>query len=119
MICSSTVPSTVLLVYIAQCFGSSCALEVFAGKTTLLRDVVRLLADKFKKRTIVVDTSNEIGGDGDVPHPCLGSARRMSPVHRSKQHEVILEAVQNHTPEVTLHGVHPRLFVDCTAFWSR
>ena len=71
-----------------------------AGKTPLLRDVVRLLADVFEKRVIVVDTSNEIGGDGEVPHACLGKARRMSPADRARQHEVLLEAVQNHTPEV-------------------
>lgn len=71
-----------------------------AGKTTLLRDVVRLLANDFDKRVIVVDTSNEIGGDGAVPHACLGRARRMSPTDRHQQHTVLLEAVQNHTPEV-------------------
>lgn len=71
-----------------------------AGKTTLLRDVVRLLANDFDKRVIVVDTSNEIGGDGAVPHACLGRARRMSPADRERQHETLLEAVQNHTPEV-------------------
>ena len=62
--------------------------------------MVQLLANKFEKRVIVVDTSNEIGGDGAVPHACLGKARRMSPADREKQHEVLLEAVQNHTPEV-------------------
>lgn len=61
---------------------------------------MQLLADKFEKRVIVVDTSNEIGGDGAVPHACLGKARRMSPSDRAKQHEVLLEAVQNHSPEV-------------------
>ncbi|DBA96942.1 TPA: hypothetical protein ACH3X1_001273 [Trebouxia sp. C0004] len=59
------------------------------GKTTLLRDVVGLLANTFNKRVVVVDTSNEIGGDGAVPHSCLGKARRM-PVHdQSRQHEVL------------------------------
>lgn len=80
-----------------------CATAVricLAGKTTLLRDVVRLLANDFNKRVIVVDTSNEIGGDGAVPHTCLGKARRMSPTDRDQQHKVLLEAVQNHTPEV-------------------
>ena len=72
----------------------------YAGKTTILRDIVRLLAENFGKRVIVVDTSNEIGGDGEVPHACLGKARRMSPADRARQHEVLLEAVQNHTPEV-------------------
>ena len=70
------------------------------GKTTLLRDIVRLLADDFGKRVLVVDTSNEIGGDGKVPHACLGKARRMTPPDQARQHEVMLEAVQNHTPEV-------------------
>ena len=70
------------------------------GKTTLLRDVVGLLANTFNKRVVVVDTSNEIGGDGAVPHSCLGKARRM-PVHdQSRQHEVLLQAVQNHNPQV-------------------
>ena len=73
-----------------------------AGKTTLLRDVVGLLANTFNKRVVVVDTSNEIGGDGAVPHSCLGKARRM-PVHdQSRQHEVLLQAVQNHNPQVQL-----------------
>lgn len=75
-----------------------------AGKTTLLRDVVRMLADDFGRRVVVVATSNEIGGDGAVPHPCLGTARRMSPTSRAAQHEVLLEAVQNHTPEVRQHS---------------
>lgn len=72
-----------------------------AGKTTLLREVVRLLANDFGKRVVVVHTSDEIGGDGAVPHACLGKARRMSPSDRGKQHDVLLEAVQNHTPEVS------------------
>ena len=70
------------------------------GKTTLLRDIVSLLANKFHKRVMMVDTSNEIGGDGAVPHECLGTARRM-PVHDpSKQHEILIQAVQNHNPQV-------------------
>ncbi len=72
-----------------------------AGKTTLLRDVVSLLANKLEKRVVVVDTSNEIGGDGAVPHSCLGKARRMPVYDQSKQHEVLLQAVQNHNPQVT------------------
>ena len=75
-------------------------MQIAAGKTTLLRDVVRTLADTFDKRVIVVDTSNEIAGDGAVPHSCISSARRMSPVDRERQHKVLLEAVLNHTPEV-------------------
>ncbi len=73
-----------------------------AGKTTLLRDVTGLLAEGFKKRMVVVDTSNEIGGDGTVPHSCIGRARRMPVVHKSCQHEVLQEAVQNHNPEVCI-----------------
>ncbi len=80
----------------ASCSTQQCC----AGKTTLLRDVVSVLANTFNKRVVVVDTSNEIGGDGAVPHSCLGRARRM-PVHDlSKQHEVLLQAVQNHNPQV-------------------
>ena len=71
-----------------------------AGKTTLLRDVVSLLANKLDKRVVVVDTSNEIGGDGAIPHACLGKARRMPVYDQSKQHEVLLQAVQNHNPQV-------------------
>jgi len=68
------------------------------GKTTILREAARTLADK--KRVIIVDTSNEIGGDGDVPHPAVGSARRMQVPKPSLQHEVMIEAVENHNPEV-------------------
>jgi stage III sporulation protein SpoIIIAA len=68
------------------------------GKTTMLREAARILADK--KRVIIVDTSNEIGGDGDVPHPAVGSARRMQVSQPSLQHEVMIEAVENHNPEV-------------------
>ncbi len=68
------------------------------GKTTLLREAARILAEK--KRVIVVDTSNEIGGDGDVPHPAVGKARRMQVKVPSQQHEVMIEAVENHNPEV-------------------
>ena len=70
-----------------------------AGKTTLLRDVTGLLAERFGRRVVVVDTSNEIGGDGTVPHSCIGRARRMPVPHKSRQHEVLQEAVQNHNPE--------------------
>ncbi|MFQ5617167.1 MAG: R3H domain-containing nucleic acid-binding protein [Anaerolineales bacterium] len=68
------------------------------GKTTLLREAARILAEK--KRVVVVDTSNEIGGDGDVPHPAVGRARRMQVATPSLQHEVMIEAVENHSPEV-------------------
>jgi stage III sporulation protein SpoIIIAA len=68
------------------------------GKTTLLREAARILAEL--KRVIVVDTSNEIGGDGDVPHPAVGKARRMQVREPMLQHEVMIEAVENHNPEV-------------------
>ncbi len=68
------------------------------GKTTLLRESARILADS--KRVVVVDTSNEIGGDGDVPHPAVGKARRMQVRTPMLQHEVMIEAVENHMPEV-------------------
>lgn len=68
------------------------------GKTTLLREAARILAES--KRVIVVDTSNEIGGDGDVPHPAVGKARRMQVREPTLQHEVMIEAVENHNPEV-------------------
>ncbi|MBC8098438.1 MAG: AAA family ATPase [Armatimonadetes bacterium] len=68
------------------------------GKTTLLREAARVLAEH--KRVVIVDTSNEIGGDGDVPHPAIGRARRMQVSHPERQHEVMIEAVENHNPEV-------------------
>jgi stage III sporulation protein SpoIIIAA len=68
------------------------------GKTTILREAARNLADS--ARVIIVDTSNEIGGDGDVPHPAIGAARRMQVAKPSLQHEVMIEAVENHNPEV-------------------
>jgi stage III sporulation protein SpoIIIAA len=68
------------------------------GKTTLLREAARILAET--KRVIIVDTSNEIGGDGDVPHPAVGKARRMQVREPMLQHEVMIEAVENHNPEV-------------------
>ena len=68
------------------------------GKTTILREAARILADS--ARVIIVDTSNEIGGDGDVPHPAIGAARRMQVAQPSLQHEVMIEAVENHNPEV-------------------
>ncbi len=68
------------------------------GKTTMLREAARILAEK--KRVVIVDTSNEIGGDGDVPHPAVGRARRMQVSTPSLQHEVMIEAVENHNPEV-------------------
>ena len=72
------------------------------GKTTLLREAARVLADEAGKRVIVVDTSNEIGGDGDIPHPGIGIARRMQVASPERQHAVMIEAVENHMPEVVV-----------------
>ncbi|RUO87357.1 AAA family ATPase [Corallococcus sp. AB018] len=69
------------------------------GKTTKLREVARVLADALGKRVMVVDTSNEIGGDGDIPHPGIGGARRMQVSRPDRQHDVMIEAVENHMPE--------------------
>ncbi|HYL41457.1 MAG TPA: AAA family ATPase, partial [Candidatus Binatus sp.] len=70
------------------------------GKTTMLREAARVLADDLNKRVVVVDTSNEIAGDGDIPHPAIGKARRMQVRTPSLQHEVMIEAVENHMPQV-------------------
>jgi stage III sporulation protein SpoIIIAA len=70
------------------------------GKTTMLREAARVLAEQ--KRVVIVDTSNEIGGDGDIPHPAVGRARRMQVEMPSLQHEVMIEAVENHNPEVII-----------------
>lgn len=70
------------------------------GKTTLLREAARVLADELGKRVMVVDTSNEIAGDGDIPHPGIGRARRMQVPSPELQHAVMIEAVENHMPEV-------------------
>ncbi len=70
------------------------------GKTTLLRETARVLADDLTKRVIVVDTSNEIAGDGDIPHPAIGRARRMQVPTPTLQHAVMIEAVENHMPQV-------------------
>jgi len=72
------------------------------GKTTMLREVARVLADDFQKRVVVIDTSNEIAGDGDIPHPSIGHARRMQVATPDKQHAVMIEAVENHMPEVII-----------------
>ena len=68
------------------------------GKTTLLREAARILGEK--ARVVVVDTSNEIGGDGDIPHPAIGRARRMQVARPELQHEVMIEAVENHMPQI-------------------
>jgi stage III sporulation protein SpoIIIAA len=70
------------------------------GKTTMLREVARVLADDLQRRVVVVDTSNEIAGDGDIPHPSIGRARRMQVPTPAMQHAVMIEAVENHMPEV-------------------
>lgn len=72
------------------------------GKTTKLREIARVLSDEFQKRVVVVDTSNEIAGDGDIPHPAIGRARRMQVSSPEKQHDVMIEAVENHMPEVII-----------------
>src|SRR3989442_6645993 len=70
------------------------------GKTTKLREVARVLSEELKKRVVIVDTSNEIAGDGDIPHPGIGRARRMQVSEPILQHAVMIEAVENHMPEV-------------------
>jgi stage III sporulation protein SpoIIIAA len=72
------------------------------GKTTLLREAARVLGDEAGKRVVIVDTSNEIAGDGDIPHPGIGRARRMQVPHVREQHAVMIEAVENHMPEVVV-----------------
>ncbi len=70
------------------------------GKTTALREIARVLADDLMKRVVIIDTSNEIAGDGDIPHPAIGRARRMQVAKPENQHQVMIEAVENHMPEV-------------------
>ncbi|MCD7464531.1 hypothetical protein HAX54_052941 [Datura stramonium] len=70
------------------------------GKTTIIRDIARMLANDYGKRVMIVDTSNEIGGDGDIPHAGIGNARRMQVPHTDMQHKVLIEAVENHMPQV-------------------
>ncbi|MEO7910459.1 MAG: R3H domain-containing nucleic acid-binding protein [Roseiflexaceae bacterium] len=70
------------------------------GKTTMLRETARVEAEDLRKRVVIVDTSNEIAGDGDIPHPGIGRARRMQVPRPSEQHNVMIEAVENHMPEV-------------------
>ncbi|MFH1826794.1 MAG: AAA family ATPase [bacterium] len=72
------------------------------GKTTKLREAARILSDQFHKRVIIIDTSNEIAGDGDIPHPGIGRARRMQVAAPEFQHDVMIEAVENHMPEVII-----------------
>ncbi len=70
------------------------------GKTTALREIARVLADELHKRVVIIDTSNEIAGDGDIPHPAIGRSRRMQVARPELQHQVMIEAVENHMPEV-------------------
>jgi len=72
------------------------------GKTTMLRETARVVADDLRKRVVIVDTSNEIAGDGDIPHPGIGRARRMQVPTPTAQHAVMIEAVENHMPEVVV-----------------
>ena len=72
------------------------------GKTTAIREIARVLADEMEKRVVIIDTSNEIAGDGDIPHPAIGRARRMQVTQPELQHQVMIEAVENHMPEVII-----------------
>ena len=72
------------------------------GKTTAIREIARVLADEMEKRVVIIDTSNEIAGDGDIPHPAIGRARRMQVSCPEQQHQVMIEAVENHMPEVII-----------------
>lgn len=86
------------------------------GKTTKLREIARVLADEVGRRVVIVDTSNEIAGDGDVPHPGIGFSRRMQVRHAAEQHQVMIEAVENHMPEVI---VIDEIGTEAEAFASR
>lgn len=72
------------------------------GKTTAIREIARVLSDGLKKRVIIIDTSNEIAGDGDLPHPSIGKARRMQVSNPQNQHQIMIEAVENHMPEIII-----------------
>ena len=72
------------------------------GKTTIIREIARVLSDEMEKRVIIVDTSNEIAGDTDIPHPGIGRARRMQVSQTDLQHQVMIEAVENHMPQVII-----------------
>jgi len=72
------------------------------GKTTLLRDCARLLSERLGPAVVVVDSHNEIGGDGKIPHPAIGAARRLQVPDGCDQHEIMREAVRNHYPEVVI-----------------
>jgi stage III sporulation protein SpoIIIAA len=72
------------------------------GKTTIIREIARVLADEMEKRVIIIDTSNEIAGESDIPHSGIGRARRMQVAKTELQHQVMIEAVENHMPEVII-----------------
>lgn len=72
------------------------------GKTTIVREIARVLSDEMEKRVVIVDTSNEIAGDSDIPHPGIGRARRMQVTQTDLQHRVMIEAVENHMPQVII-----------------
>ncbi len=72
------------------------------GKTTIIREIARVLADEMEKRVIIIDTSNEIAGDSDIPHSGIGRARRMQVAKTELQHQVMIEAVENHMPQVVI-----------------
>ena len=72
------------------------------GKTTAIREIARVLSVEMEKRVVIVDTSNEIAGDGDIPHPAIGRARRMQVAQPELQHKVMIESIENHMPEVII-----------------
>jgi stage III sporulation protein SpoIIIAA len=72
------------------------------GKTTVIREIARVLADEMEKRVVIIDTSNEIAGDSDIPHSGIGRARRMQVAKTEYQHHVMIEAVENHMPQVII-----------------
>ena len=72
------------------------------GKTTIIREIARILADEMEKRVIIIDTSNEIAGDSNIPHLGIGRARRMHVAKTELQHQVMIEAVENHMPQVII-----------------
>src|SRR5210317_313958 len=72
------------------------------GKTTIIREIARILSDEIEKRVIIIDTSNEIAGDSDVPHSGIGRARRMQVPKTELQHKIMLEAIENHMPQIII-----------------
>ena len=72
------------------------------GKTTIIREIARVLADEMEKRVIIIDTANEIAGDSDIPHSGIGKARRMQVAKTELQHQVMIEAIENHMPQVII-----------------